>query len=144
MPTRQITHESEDLKVIFRERLGADVFDASTIHGVLVDHIAKEIKLKDKTKLPRRYWGRVIFVTNIIQQTVSVDGTSRFDIPGPDAPDEDITDFYEFAMALPERIINFFQEGLNRFDAVPLVTGAPNETSSVSVPELDSSLEAVR
>jgi hypothetical protein len=132
MSAKQASHESVKLELwaTFREKLGSDVLDASTIHHTLADHIRKDIKVADASKLPNRFWGRILFVTNVLQQTVRLEGKGRFDIPDIDAPTEDITDFYEFMMARDEETIEFFREGLRKFDAVPLATGGKDEAAS--------------
>lgn len=133
MPAKQVKHVSVELELsgVFREKTGADALDASTIHYMIAQHIAKQMK-KDVNKLPDRFWGRIVFVTNIILQTVSLDGKGRFDIPTVDASAEDITDFYDFMMSseITEKQIIFFQDGLRKFDPVPLATGGQDEAAS--------------
>lgn len=129
MPLRQITHEAYGLKAVMRERSGADVFDAVLIQKVLVDYCAKQIKppLKSATDLPNHLWQKIFFVTYLIQQTVSLEGKDRFDIPAVDAPAEDIIEFFEFVMGLPARVITFFQEAVSRFDELPNPDGGPED-----------------
>lgn len=138
MKEKRVTHEANGLKAVFREKLGSDVLDASVVHHILAEHIGKQLKVKDSSKIPNRFWARILFVTNVIQQTVSLEGEDRFEIPNIDSPAEDITDFYEFVMALSADLIDFFREGLRKFDAVPLVTGAPDDSNSASAPVQDS------
>lgn len=142
MPAKQVKHVSVELELeaVFREKTGADVLDASTIHHVLAEHIAKQLKAKDATKLPNRFWGRIVFVTNIIQQTVSLDGKGRFDIPSIDDASEDITDFYDFMVSpeITEKQIDFFRDGMRKLDSVPLGNGASKEKPLVDAPVLGS------
>jgi hypothetical protein len=130
MPAKQITHKEGGLTAVFREKLGADVLDASTVHHILAQHIAKQLRITDAAKLPSRFWGRFIFVSDVMQQTVSLAGDDRFDIPTIDASPEDIVDFYDFVMQLPEKTIEFFRTGLRKFENVPLVTGGSDDSDS--------------
>lgn len=124
MPARQIIHEHDGLRAVIREKLGSDVLDAPSIHMVMATHIAKELRIEDPTKISNRYWGRIVFVTNVIQQVVRLEGDDRFDIPTIDAPEDAITDFYEFMMLRPEAIIDFFRDGFKKFEPDPLAIGA--------------------
>lgn len=139
MAARQITHEANGLKAVLREKLGSDVLDASIVHNVLAEYIAKQIKVKDISKLPTRFWSRILFVTNIMQQTVSLEGDDRFDIPTIDASEEDMADFYEFLMGRSEETINFFRDGFRKFDTDPNLIGASSESTSAGAPVQDSS-----
>jgi hypothetical protein len=124
MPARQIVHEKDGLRAVLREKLGSDVLDAPSIHMVMINHIAKELRIEDIKNVPNRFWGRVVFVTNIMQQIIRLEGDDRFDVPNIDAPAEDVIDFYEFMMERPESIVDFFREAFKRFEPDPLAIGA--------------------
>lgn len=132
MPAKQVSHENVKLELwaTFREKLGSDVLDASTIHHIIAEHIRKQIKIAEAASVPKRFWGRILFVTDVLQRTVRLEGKGRFDIPSIDAPDEDIVDFYEFMMNRDEETIEFFREGLRKFAPAPLETGDKNEVAS--------------
>lgn len=138
---KRITYEKDGLTGVFREKLGADVLDEPNIHILLGAHIAKQLGA-NFDKLPNRFWTRIIFVTNVMQQTVSLSGEDRFEVPGVYATEDEITDFYDFMMRLPVSMIEFFKEGLARFDEVPLVTGENDASASVNAQE-PASLETV-
>lgn len=141
MPALQITHKDQGLTLVLRERLGADALDAVVIHRILAAHIAKQIKAKDISKLPSRYWERIVFVANVIQQSVSFTGDDRFDIPTIDSPAEDIEDFYDFMMSLPERIVEVFKAGFRKFNAVPNQDGEKKDLALKSESEGSQSVE---
>ena len=128
MAARNIVHETHGLRGVFREKLGSDVLDAPTIHMLIATHIAKQIRIDEPTKIPNRYWGRIVFVTNVMQQVIRLEGDDRFDIPSIDAPEDVITDFYEFMMERPEAIVDFFRDGFKRLEPVPLAIGATSES----------------
>lgn len=142
MPVKQITHidTANSLTVIMRERLGSDALDKPTLFFALREHIKKQTGLGDD--LTTRLWMRLSFVANVIQQTVSLTGDDRFDIPAPYASDEDIADFYDFMMARPESVIVFLKAALKLVNAEPdpNPNGAPNEQKPASAPVADSLL----
>lgn len=131
MPAKQIKHVSVELEMswVLREKTGVDALDAPIIHHILAEHIAKQIKVKDTSKIPNRFWSRIVFITNLMQQSVSLDGRGRFDIPSIDAPAEDITDFYDFMVSaeISEKQIDFFRDGLRKFDAPPNPDGGKKD-----------------
>lgn len=139
---KRITYEKNGLTAVFREKMGADVLDERNIHLLIGTHIAKQLGL-GFDKLPNRFWTRIIFVTNVMQQTVSLSGEDRFDIPGTYATDDEITDFYDFMMTLSADMIDFFTGGLAKFDAAPLETGEQDASASVPAQEVASLETAV-
>lgn len=140
MPVRTITHTDKDLEltVTMRERIGSDALDTPTLFYALREHLKRQTGLGDD--LTPRLWMRITFVLNIIQQTISLEGGNRFDIPGSYAADDDIADFYDFMMTRPEKVIEFFKGALKlvKDEPAPNPNGAPNETSSESAPAIDS------
>jgi hypothetical protein len=126
MPARQIVHEKDGLRAVLREKLGSDVLDAPSIHMVMASHIAKELRIEDPTKIPNRFWGRIVFVTSLMQQTIRLEGDDRFDVPSIDASDEDILDFYKFITgpSISPDVIDFFRDAFKKLDPVPLAIGA--------------------
>lgn len=146
MPVRTITHTSEKdgLTVVMRERTGGDALDFPTLVLALREYLKKQTGLDDT--LTPRLWMRVMFVVNVIQQTTRLSGKNRFDIPSAYAPDDDITDFYEFLMGRSEDVIKFFEAALklvNKAEPAPNPIGSGSETPSANASEPALSLATV-
>lgn len=143
MPAKEITRKDDkaNLQAVLREKLGSDALDSTYIHGILAAYIRKSMKAGPDFNLSNRIWARIIFVTDVMLQTVSLSGEGRFDVPGIDATDEDITDFYEFMMIRPANVIDFFRHGFLAFDALPNPNGGQDVSASKSESTSDLTLQ---
>lgn len=140
---KQVTHETEDLIITMREKLGMDELDSPLLFFILREHLKKQTGLGDN--LAPLLWTRITFVIEVIQQTVSVAGKGRFDIPNVYATEDEIADFYDFMMGRSTEVIKAFQETLKKVapKSVPNQDGAKKEPVSDNAPKPDSLQTAV-
>lgn len=137
---RQITHTTDSISITVRERIGMDELDYSTIILALRDHVMASGAFKTHKDIPNRVWGRIGHVTNVIQQTLSVEGEKRIDVPAPHASDEDLGAFYDFYLSLPdESIVKAFSTVLELIskepDPNPIGPSTEGDSTSSSNPD---------
>lgn len=135
---KQVPHETPTLTITMREKLGVDELDSPLLFYILREHLKKQTRLGDN--LAPLLWTRITFAVEVIQQTVTIEGPDRFDVPSAYASEDEITDFYDFLMSRPLDVIKGFQAALKKVEtkSVPNLDGAKDEPVSDNAPNPDS------
>lgn len=111
MKTTKFTWRTATITV--REKIGQDAIDENTIRVRVLASLYPQRQVRDT---PDIEWRRVMAFTNILLQTVSIEGEFPFALPSPESPTDSIVQAYQDVMNAPASLIDDYDTAMRSLE----------------------------